>query len=189
MKNKAVYTTGEAAEICNLSQQTIIRCFDSGRLKGFRVPGSKFRRIPYDSLVQFMKDSGIPLNNFSGGKIRVLVVDDDSQTTRVFVDALQNDARFEVVTAHTSYDAGILTEQFRPGIIVINLMLPDINGNLMCKTIRQTPKLSHIKIMAVSEMIGAEELHPLKPEGIDDFVKKPFDPRTIIEKIVQLTSR
>ena len=63
MKRKAVYTTGEAAEICNLSQQTIIRCFDSGQLQGFRVPGSKFRRIPHDDLVRFMKENGIPLDN------------------------------------------------------------------------------------------------------------------------------
>jgi len=57
---KDVYTTGEAAEICKVSQQTIIRCFDAGRLGGFRVPGSKFRRIPRDALVKFMKDNQIP---------------------------------------------------------------------------------------------------------------------------------
>ena len=51
---KSVFTTGEAAEICKVSQQTIIRCFDSGRLRGFRVPGSRFRRIPRDALIQFM---------------------------------------------------------------------------------------------------------------------------------------
>ena len=56
MRHKAVYTTGEAATICKLSQQTIIRCFDSGQLKGFRVPGSKFRRIPRETLIQFMKE-------------------------------------------------------------------------------------------------------------------------------------
>lgn len=52
-------TTGEAARICRVSQQTIIRCFDDGRLKGYRVPGSRFRRIPRDSLRQFMKDMGM----------------------------------------------------------------------------------------------------------------------------------
>ena len=57
---KTVFTTGEAAEICKVSQQTIIRCFDSGRLKGFRVPGSRFRRIPRDALMLFMKENGIP---------------------------------------------------------------------------------------------------------------------------------
>ena len=53
-------TTGEAAKICKVSQQTIIRCFDSGLLKGYRVPGSRFRRIPKDLLLKFMKDNGIP---------------------------------------------------------------------------------------------------------------------------------
>ena len=49
---KQIFTTGEAAELCNVSQQTIIRCFDQGRLDGFRVPGSRFRRIPRESLAE-----------------------------------------------------------------------------------------------------------------------------------------
>ena len=52
---KTVFTTGEAAKICKVSQQTIIRCFDSGRLQGFRVPGSRFRRIPRDELLRFVR--------------------------------------------------------------------------------------------------------------------------------------
>ena len=55
--DKKIFTTGEAAEVCKVSQQTIIRCFDSGRLKGFRVPGSRFRRIPRDELLRFMNDN------------------------------------------------------------------------------------------------------------------------------------
>ena len=51
-------TTGEAADVCKVSQQTIIRCFDSGRLGGFRVPGSKFRRIPRADLIKFMRATG-----------------------------------------------------------------------------------------------------------------------------------
>ena len=57
--SKQVFTTGEAAEICKVSQQTIIRCFDSGRLNGFRVPGSKFRRIPRIELLRFMRTNDI----------------------------------------------------------------------------------------------------------------------------------
>src|SRR4051812_37655274 len=57
---KTVFTTGEAAKICKVSQQTIIRCFDNGQLKGFRVPGSRFRRIPREALYKFMKDNSIP---------------------------------------------------------------------------------------------------------------------------------
>src|ERR1700712_4394674 len=76
---KTVFTTGEAAEICKVSQQTIIRCFDSGRLKGFRVPGSRFLRIPRDALIQFMKENGIPPDSLDNGKTKVLVVDDDPE--------------------------------------------------------------------------------------------------------------
>ena len=62
-KRKDLFTSGEAAEICRISQQTIIRCFDSGRLEGFRVPGSRLRRIPRQSLIRFMKENNIPIDN------------------------------------------------------------------------------------------------------------------------------
>ena len=75
MSTKTVFTTGEAARICKVSQQTIIRCFDNGTLKGFRVPGSRFRRIPRDQLFQFMRDNGIPTDALESGKRKVLIVD------------------------------------------------------------------------------------------------------------------
>src|SRR6476659_2644446 len=96
---KDVYTTGEAADICKVSQQTIIRCFDAGRLGGFRVPGSKFRRIPRDALIAFMKDNQIPLDNLESGRRKVLVVDDDAEIVELFVDVLTRDGRFHVQTA------------------------------------------------------------------------------------------
>ena len=89
MKN--LFTTGEAAEICNISQQTIIRCFDAGRLKGFRIPGSRFRRIPRDSLIAFMKKNNIPFDNIDTGKARVLIVDDDVEIVELLVDVLVRD--------------------------------------------------------------------------------------------------
>jgi excisionase family DNA binding protein len=77
LEDKQVFTTGEAAEICKISQQTIIRCFDSGRLHGFRVPGSRFRRIPRDELIRFMRENNIPADRLEGSQKRILVVDDD----------------------------------------------------------------------------------------------------------------
>ena len=84
--NKQVFTTGEAADICKVSQQTIIRCFDSGRLQGFRVPGSKFRRIPRAELLRFMKANDIPTDVLESTRKRVLVVDDDEQIVELFLD-------------------------------------------------------------------------------------------------------
>src|SRR5436853_1577475 len=91
---KTVFTTGEAAKICKVSQQTIIRCFDNGQLKGFRVPGSKFRRIPREALYKFMRDNNIPTDALESGKRKVLLVDDDPEVVETINRALQDDGRF-----------------------------------------------------------------------------------------------
>ena len=186
MRDKSVYTTGEAAGICKLSQQTIIRCFDSGQLEGFRVPGSKFRRIPHDALVRFMKANKIPMDELGGEAIRVLVVDDDVQIVELFVDVLQSDGRFEVATAETGYDAGVMTQQFRPDIVVLDYMLPDINGNVVCQTIRRNDQLSHIKILVISGVINPTEIDDLRAAGADDFIKKPFNIEQVVKRMVEL---
>lgn len=54
------YTTGEVAKMCRISQRTVIRCFDSGLLRGFRVPGSRFRRIPHSELERFRVEHHLP---------------------------------------------------------------------------------------------------------------------------------
>jgi excisionase family DNA binding protein len=88
---KTVFTTGEAAKICKVSQQTIIRCFDSGQLRGFRVPGSRFRRIPRDQLYSFMRDNGIPTDALDSGRRKVLIVDDDLELVELMSDVLARD--------------------------------------------------------------------------------------------------
>ena len=180
---KDLYTTGEAAEICRVSQQTIIRCFDAGRLEGFRVPGSKFRRIPRHSLVKFMKDNSIPLDALESGKRKVLVVDDDPEIVELIVDVLTRDGRFEVKTASSGYEAGIATQQFQPDVILLDYMLPDVNGNVVCQTIRRNPEFTNIKIIIVSGVVKQDEIDQLLKSGAEGFVKKPFSVNELIDKI------
>ncbi|HMB95349.1 MAG TPA: response regulator, partial [Tepidisphaeraceae bacterium] len=181
-------TTGEAADICKVSQQTIIRCFDSGRLRGFRVPGSRFRRIPRDALIAFMKENGIPPDSLESGKQKVLVVDDDPEIVELFVDVLERDGRFEVRTASTGYDAGMVTQEFNPDLVILDYMLPDINGNVVCKTIRSKPEFEHTKIIIVSGVVNQDEINDLLKSGADEFVKKPFNIEKLIERIGELLS-
>ncbi len=183
---KQVFTTGEAAEICKVSQQTIIRCFDSGRLTGFRVPGSRFRRIPRKDLLQFMKSNDIPTDALESTKRRVLVVDDDEQIIELFLDVLSRDDRFEVKSARTGYDAGMMTEQFRPHIVLLDYMLPDINGNLVCDRIRSNPELAGTKIIVISGVVNQDEIDTLLRSGADDFVKKPFNIEKLIERMSEM---
>jgi two-component system, OmpR family, response regulator len=184
--DKRIFTTGEAAEVCKVSQQTIIRCFDSGRLTGFRVPGSKFRRIPRDELVRFMKTNNIPTTILDAGKKRILVVDDDAQILDLFQDILTRDGRFEVSTASNGYDAGMLTEQVRPHLLILDYLLPDINGNIVCQRIRNSTQLRDTRILCVSGVVKPEEVQSLRAAGADEFVKKPFNVSELLKCIENL---
>jgi excisionase family DNA binding protein len=180
---KELYTTGEAADICSLSQQTIIRCFDSGRLRGFRIPGSRFRKIPRESLLKFMKENSIPMQSLQTGRKRLLIVDDDAEIVELMVDVLGRDGRFDVKTASTGYDAGIMTQKFNPDLILLDYMLPDVNGNIVCKTIKDNPEFSNTRIIIISGVINQLEIDDLLKAGAEAFMKKPFSITELIEKI------
>lgn len=191
-KMKSLFTTGEAAEICNISQQTIIRCFDSGRLDGFRIPGSRFRRIPRENLIKFMKDNGIPLDNLNtekNGKIKVLIVDDDAEIVELMVDVLSRDGRFDIQTAGSGYEAGVKTEQFRPDVIILDYMLPDVNGNIVCATIKSNPDFESIRIIIVSGVANPEEVQDLLNAGATEFIKKPFNISDLVGRILHAVDK
>ena len=185
-KVKKLYTTGEVAKICNLSQQTIIRCFDAGRVEGFRIPGSKFRRIPHESLIKFMQSNDIPIDTLQSGKKKILIVDDDAEIIEMMVDVLVRDGRFEVCSAESGYEGGIMTEQFRPDLIILDYMLPDVNGNIVCRTIKRNPDFAEIKIIIVSGVVNEEEIEDLKQAGAEEFIKKPFNIAQLIDKITSI---
>lgn len=180
---KDLYTTGEAATICRVSQQTIIRCFDSGKVEGFRVPGSRFRRIPRASLIKFMKENNIPLDNLDTGKKKVLIVDDDQEIVELMADVLIRDGRFEVKTANSGYEAGIQTQIFRPDVILLDYMLPDVNGNVVCQTIKKNPEFDSTKVIIVSGVVKREEIDQLLRSGAEDFIRKPFNIIELTDKI------
>ena len=184
--HKAVYTTGEVSRICNVSQQTVIRCFDSGKLKGFRVPASRFRRIPREALINFMKEHGIPLDQLETGKKRVLVVDDDDAIVEMLSELFERDGRFEVCTAQTGYDAGVLTESFRPDVMLLDFKLPDVNGNVVCRTVRANPNYEHMRIIIISGVADPDEVDELMAAGADEFIKKPFRVDAVISRVAEI---
>jgi excisionase family DNA binding protein len=183
---KTVFTTGEAAKICKVSQQTIIRCFDNGTLKGFRVPGSRFRRIPRDQLFSFMKDNGIPTDALENGKKKLLIVDDEQDLVDLMSDAFERDGRFDIRTANNGFDAGMQVKEFRPDMVVLDVMLPDINGKEVCQRVRSDKTLDSVKIICISGMIEQERVGDLRASGADDFMQKPFTVDRLIERVCDL---
>lgn len=183
---KTVFTTGEAAKICKVSQQTIIRCFDSGQLKGFRVPGSRFRRIPREALYRFMKENKIPTDALESGRRRILVVDDDPAVVELIEDVLSADPRFELRSVNNGFGAGMLAKEYRPELMILDVMLPDINGKAVCELIRSDPTMSDIKIIAISGMVEEDKIDELREAGADDFMHKPLDIDELSRRICQL---
>jgi excisionase family DNA binding protein len=183
---KTVFTTGEAAKICKVSQQTIIRCFDNGQLKGFRVPGSRFRRIPREALYKFMKDNGIPTDALESGKRKVLLVDDDADLVELMHRMLDEDGRFEVKIASNGFDAGMMVKDYRPDVIVLDVMLPDINGKEVCQRVRADPTLEDVRILCISGMVEDDKIQELRLAGADFFMHKPFEVEKMIDRMCEL---
>jgi excisionase family DNA binding protein len=183
---KSVFTTGEAAKICKVSQQTIIRCFDSGQLKGFRVPGSRFRRIPREQLFSFMKDNGIPTDALESGNRKVLIVDDDESLVELIQDFFERDGRFEIRTTNNGFDAGMLVKEFRPDVVILDVMLPDINGKEVCQRVRSDPALDDVRIICISGMVEQDKVAELKSAGANDFMQKPFEIERLVDRVCEL---
>jgi excisionase family DNA binding protein len=183
---KTVFTTGEAAKICKVSQQTIIRCFDNGQLKGFRVPGSRFRRIPREALYKFMKDNGIPTDALESGKRKLLLVDDDRDLVDLLLKFFQEDGRFEVRTASNGFEAGMMVKEYRPDIILLDVMLPDINGKEVCHRVRADASLEEVRILCMSGLIEEEKVQELRLAGADDFLHKPFEFEELMDRMCSL---
>ncbi|MEM7681894.1 MAG: response regulator [Planctomycetota bacterium] len=182
-KPKDILTTGEVAKICNVAPRTVSKWFDSGQLKGYRIPGSKDRRIPLSSLVKFMKAHHIPLDGIQSGRTRVLIVDAGSEITDVLEKVLVEQANYEVNTASSGFAAGVECEKFRPHVMLLDMHLPDVRGEDVLKLIRSHNDLQLTKVIATSGKLTDGQAQHLLQSGFDGYLKKPFHVRQAVEAI------
>ena len=187
-KAKDVLTTGEVAKICNVAPRTVSKWFDSGQLKGYRIPGSKDRRIPLNALIRFMKQHNIPLGGLKTGNTRVMIVDADRDLTDVMEKVLEEEAEFEVEVAHTAFAAGLLAERFRPGVLLLDDALRDAEPRTVLDTIRNSPDLQLTRVVLMSTRLGEVEGADLVHKGFDGFLKKPFHVRQVVAAIEAATT-
>jgi len=183
VKTKDVLTTGEVARICNVAPRTVSKWFDSGALRGYRIPGSKDRRIPLNQLIRFMKQHGMPLNSLMSGATRVLIVDGEQDIVEVLEKILENEARYEVEVAASGFAAGLAAERFRPHVILLDMHLSDIDGGEVARQVKANPDLQLTKVIAMSGRMTEEESKSLLATGFDGFLHKPFHVRQVIEAV------
>ena len=177
---KTVFTTGEAAKICKVSQQTIIRCFDNGTLKGFRVPGSRFRRIPRDQLFSFMKDNGIPTDALESGKRKLLIVDDDARNIFALSIVLEN-KDMEVLSATNGRQA-IETIQNTPdlAVVLMDIMMPEMDGYQTMREIRKIPAFRTLPILALTAKAMKGDREKCLEAGASDYIAKPVNTEELL---------
>ncbi len=182
-KVKDVLTTGEVAKICNVAPRTVSKWFDTGALHGYRIPGSKDRRIPLNQLIRFMKQHGMPLNGLMSGCSRILIVDDEADIVEVLEKILEDEAKYEVEVAKSGFAAGITAEKFRPHVILLDMHLSDVDGSEVAKQVKANSDLQLTKLIAMSGKMTEEEGKGLLSGPFDGFLRKPFHVRQVIEAI------
>jgi len=187
-KRKDVLTTGQVAQICKVAPRTVTKWFDSGQLKGYRIPGSRDRRIPTSELIRFMKAHNIPTDAVEVGKMRILVIDSDWEAAENLAKALQTKSNYELQTAHNGFDAGLIAQKLVPHVIIINLMASDIDATQVCKYVRTNEDLGGTKDVAMANKLSEGEIEALHQKGFDAVITDPADIYKIIGTIEEVTA-
>ncbi len=181
--NKNVLTTGEVAKICSVAPRTVSKWFDAGQLRGYRIPGSKDRRIPVDQLVRFMRAHGIPLNGLDGGSVKVLVLDSDAGLCRVLDEALTMAGGFEVATATCAIEAGAVAQTLKPDVMIVDVSMSDVTPAIVSRFVHSIEDLGTPQLIGTSLGMTDAEGQALLQDGFDAYLSKPFDVTTLVRLI------
>ncbi len=187
MRNKEVLTTGEVAKICHVAPRTVSKWFDTGKLRGYRIPGSRDRRIPVSQLIQFMRVHGIPLGGLEGNVIRVLLVNGDRTGAAEVEGALLQTERYELRTAVNDFEAGMLAEKFRPHVVLVDVVSDAVDAREILKNLRGNPDLSAAKVVAMGGAFTQGQTDALLREGFDLALSRPHDTNRLLQIVEQAT--
>lgn len=171
-----ILTVYKASQYCSVSPKTIINWVDAGHIKAYRTVGGH-RRIRKPDLEAFMKQQGIPLPEADAGdeRKRILIVDDDPIIVETLVMALEEEAEdYEIISASDGFEAGLQVNHFRPHLLILDIMMPDIKGYDVCKKIKENEETRDTKIIVLSAYLDDEKFKKMKEYGADLCFSKPL---------------
>lgn len=182
-----VFTVFTASKYCNVASKTIINWIDQGYIKAYRTPGGH-RRINRKDLEEFMKKQGIPLPEtiMEGNRKKILVVDDDPIIVESIVQSLEEDEHdYEVISAGDGFEAGLQVNHFKPHLLILDIMMPDIKGNEVCRKIKSSPDTKDTKIIVLSAYLDDEKFSEMKAYGADACFSKPLPLPQLREEVAR----
>jgi len=179
-----VYTTGQVAKICKVAPRTVSKWFDSGRLKGYRIPGSQDRRIPREYLIRFLKEHGMPLGELEDETMaKVLIVAQD----QVMIENLKRDLpetrSFKTAIAQSGFDAGIQAESFHPDCIIVDFSIGQTEALQICQNLRRSRNSDFSEIILIALLPDDGSSHSFDRSSINETFKKPFDAALLAERL------
>lgn len=189
------FRTHEVAEICQVAQGTVIRWIKEGKLPAAATAGGHNRILAKDlrALLQSLHlpvPAELAINVSSDQKVRVLIVDDEPEVRKMIRWMVEKEfPGSEVEEAGEGFVAGWKANAFLPNLVVLDLMLPGLNGFQVCQFIRQFQELKHTKIIAISALMDPQAGKKVMSIGADDFLTKPFDLEVLKQKMCILLNK
>lgn len=178
------YTTHEVSKFCNVYPTTVINWIKEGMLPAYTTAGGH-RRIKKEDLLKLMKKNNmpIPLELTKSGKNRVLIIDDDPKILRLMKTILSKEDGLEINTADSGFAAGLMISEWMPDIILLDFLMPDMDGFEVCRRLKSDEKTKDIPIIAVTVLKSPQELKRMFTAGITEHIPKPFKSEELVDKI------
>jgi excisionase family DNA binding protein len=177
-----VFTTGQVAKICKVAPRTVSKWFDSGRLKGYRIPGSQDRRIPREYLIRFLKEHGMPLGDLEDEAMaKVLIVAQDQILIENIKRELPLERSFKVAIAASGFDAGIQAESFHPDCIIVDFSIGRTEALQICQHLRRNVEFADVILIALLPDDGNST--SFERSSITETFKKPFAAAHLAERL------
>ena len=170
-ETQKVHTTGDIARMCGVTRRTVIEWIDSGKLEGYRIPGSRHRRVSVESLRDFQSRHKLPRNSELPRR-RLLIIDDDRDLLEFLTDALRDE--FDIDVASSALEAASRLSVFRPDAILLDIRLPDLSGLEVCRHFKADKSDRKVPVLAMSAYESRVSAEAARESGADGFLPKPL---------------
>jgi excisionase family DNA binding protein len=183
-----IFTVFQASKYCNVSPKTIINWIEAGHINAYKTVGGH-RRVKKPDLEDFMRKQGIPIpqEEVVDERKRILIVDDDAIIVETIVQALEEEEYdYELISASDGFEAGLQVNHFRPHLLILDIMMPDIKGYEVCRKIKSNEETKDTKIIVLSAYLDDEKFKKMREYGADLCFSKPFPLPQLKEEVARL---
>lgn len=118
---------------------------------------------------------------------KILIVDDEPSIT-VPLTFLMEQNQFEVMVVHSGEDALAVMERFQPDLVLLDVMLPSVDGFQVCQNLRENPRMKDLKIVFLSAMTRDLDIAKGNTLGADAYITKPFSNTDVVRQVKDLLS-